>query len=226
MKKNLSVGLAAVFFMIYTVGMLEAAMLDTNIGELVLDDITGRVWYRDVASFTNQTYSEQLDSISLLNQFCDINDDGYADTLTWNIASHVDVNGLISNYQLDSEINRRSFMSDFSLTRFESYGNIGWDEEIIGRIGTETTYGVFKLFQSYLYGPTVAPPDYVHDPYGVGEVEVTGPFTFDPQFQLPLSWEGAWAVADVQYGSAVPIPSTVWFLLSGLIGLAGIRKND
>jgi hypothetical protein len=200
--KKLWAAILIVFFVLGVTGFIGADMVSTRIDQLIRDDITGLVWYKDVASFSDRTYRQQLDCISLLESSYDINGDGYLDKLTWRIATYSDVNDLVSNYQLNSEVGREEFMDNFHLTRLEGHGNISWDEEIWGRIGTDTTYGYFKIFQNYLYSPTVTSPDYVHDPYGNGEVAVDGPFDAPAPGQIDLALEniGAWAVANVEYG--------------------------
>ncbi len=210
------------------VDVVEATMIDNVNNKLVLDDITGKIWYRDVASFTNQTYSEQLGSISSLNRYYDINGDGSTDTLTWSIASHSDVLGLVTNYQLDNKINRADIMSHFSITMRNDLGNYGVDYTIEGRFGTDVTYGGFELNQMHRFWPTSSSPDYVHDPYGYGETNVSGLSVLHPVIQIRSSWTGAWATADVEYGAVIPEPSTIALLGIGIAGLAGgvaIRKR-
>ncbi len=226
MKIKLFIIIAVIFLIMNSIGIVEAEMVDTNISELVRDNFTGQIWHSNVAFFTNQSYSQQLDSISSLNNSYDVNGDGYIDTLTWHIANHSEVNALILNYQLGDEKNRESFMSNFHLTSQEADGNISWTEGLCGRVGTETTYGLFTIHQVYKYHPTWTSPDYVHDPYGPGKVNLTGPVSFTPPL-ISISGDhiGAWAVADVEYGKSLSIPQpTVSVVVGLLLGKQEIKE--
>ncbi len=211
MKRRLLACLLTALFLFGMVGVVEAVMIDNINNELVLDDITGKIWYRDVAAFTSQGYSQQLDSISSLDRYYDINGDGSTDTLTWNMASHSDVLDLVSNYQLDNGINRNDFMEHF-YGRREYLGNLGWEDTIEGRFaGTEDEYGIFRLQHLFSY--------LRNDYYESGETHVSGLTSFP----IGLSVWGAWATAEVEYADAEPIPepTTVVLLGIGLVGFAG-----
>ena len=216
MTRKLFSIIAFIFLTMNSIGRVEAKLVDTNISEFARDDFTGLIWHRNIAFYTNQSYSEQLDSISLLSNSCDINGDGAVDALTCHIANLSEVNALISNYQLGNETNREIFMSNFRLTSNESDGNIDWTETVSGRVGTETTYGILTIYQVYKYFPTMTSPDNVHDPYGGGGVDLTGPFSLPPLITFSGDHIGAWAVANVEYGKSQSNPQPT---LSGILGL-------
>lgn len=228
MKKLFSEALLALVLFCLTIPA-EAMMTNITNTDIVLDDISGLVWYRNVASFKDQTYDQQLNSISSLNTFYDVDEDGIMDKLIWNIASLSTVNDLIFNYQLENETNRSAMMRYFTLTRFE--GNMIQTEEILGSIGTNSTLGTFKLLQVYDYNIPVTPPDsdWVQDIYYYGETSVSVPLPYGPGSIFPPilpPTAGAWANATVIYGHSVPIPSTISLLGISLLGLAGVRRKN
>ena len=230
----------------------NAKLINHPTGDLIFDDYTGLVWYKGVKQFGEQSYLEQLESISSLNRAYDINQDGYVDKLTWRMADITTVNELILNYSLNEESSVVDFIQSYYFSETYDY----WTDDchnflgVTGHIQNETddSYGFFSINLSSVYatwsGPGYnphsgsielveiydeipLPPDPNQDP---GEIFIDPPdieYPYDPGYYGYYSdfGTGAWVTATVEYAHPTPVPSTISLLGIGLLGFAGIYRK-
>lgn len=194
-------------------GLLVEPYSGINVTE---DDNTGYYWYWDLGRFSGMTYDDQILEIS------SISIPGY--TGTWNMATQAQMDGLTNAYT------HAELMKSFSTNDTKYYfGPDPLDMEVYenysGRYGVASqnnadyhaAYGIY--FHIFIVDGVVIDP-----PTHQGELSYAfyGEEGFIPD-GISSYTLGAWVVStDLQ---AIPVPSTLVLMASGLIGCAGLRRR-
>lgn len=193
MKKQLiGLGIAALMFG----GAVNAGATLVNQGNgIIWDDAADQYWYQHLPDWTDQTYSEQLDGISLLNQSGSaFNLAGIGD---WRMAGSDDIGNLRNNgfYNIHTAFDRTSDSSGGWTTHYY-YGRYD-----VSQTTDKHDYFWVSVNAAYYRGGTADQDDNYSD-----------------------TAFGAWVVADASNGATpTPEPATMLLFGTGLAGLLSSR---
>jgi hypothetical protein len=248
--------LAAVF-MVVTVSHVISSNAFASLtidGNSVYDDVSKQYWVRDLGLFTNETYSQQLQSINQLNVV------KYNGQSRWHLAKTTEVVSLFSNsnlinyflptyYSYDSSGNMYGPGAAFPQTSLTTLPGI-WAEpfktvsELYGRY--DDTYSQVLNGVRYSsvrrYAGEASAVSYITWPEGNVEActiypdrnaVISGYGTNQGNYvtdDLNDPILGAWvttSTAPSQIPTApTPIPAAAWLLGSGLLSLVGFRRTN
>ena len=213
--KKLLVFLCGLLLVLWLAGEPKASIIAQ--GDYVFDNIANQYWVRNMLEYENLTWDGQISAVAARTA----GPQGVA-LSAWRIATPIDVANLLT-------ITPNTVMNTFEGTfggRWQYLEYNTYHSVIQGRVDIEygSTHQVFSAGHT-LYGFVDFGYEYLLiDRYWVAVW--TDPYTaqlrqsrlYDNVAHTAL---GAWVVADV----VVPIPSSLWLLVSGIAGFGLIRSK-
>lgn len=191
----------------------------------LFDDRTGYVWDMNLSRYNNIPYAEQLGVIKNSQTSFDVNQDGISDTLSWQF------------------VTTELFVDMASYLGFDLY-NVDITGYEVDRINNPTESSPLITFMDALKVAN-APADTRDSTYwfgrieGAGEMWLSGWHSTDiksysagielgDHLEWPTQQNGAWTVAEVNYGTNTvntPEPKTMVLISFGLLGIVFQRQR-
>ncbi len=199
------IGLMCGLFILVTVPVSSAAIVETSDPNIVYDTSLGKYWFTNLPIFASLDYSEQQDLFNIFNS----EDIHKMDNHSWRFAMRGEIQSLYNTFPFPD-----LFMSHFMNTDLYPW--------IWG--------GYVNFYFSGYYNDQDQNPATV----GYAEFTYRSYFDPDPQHQNNLSIDfdskngaasdviGAWVIAEHH---EVPLPATSWFLGFAALGLFGINRR-
>ncbi len=194
--------IGTVFLVVCVTGIANASLVDQGSGVL-LDDVAGQYWVQDLSKFNQKTYGEQITAIGAHTETI-----GNTVLEDWRMADMSDVASLLtaiggSYDHLSDLLHPVAFLE---ATRTGSSTTTVW---FVGRINELPQVGT-GTHRIWGYTQHMSHPNIYNGSDLIADSDKAANY-------------GAWAVMD--RGSAVPVPSAILLLASGLLGLAGVSRK-
>jgi hypothetical protein len=188
-------------FLFMSTGQAQAAL--TAQGNYIFDDIQNQYWVRDLSSFQNKTWDQQVNTLSTLPG--EIAGNLLGD---WRIAGSGDLNALLYSPEQVYYL----FQGDYLLQGAQLGTYLAGRIDVTGWRGNQMIFTVAERFGH--------PEDYLFSYLGDGLFTKYGVQSWPKSFPSPdLS---AWVLADVV---TTPIPSALYLLGSALPFIAFFRRK-